>query len=431
MADGFYRRPSDGRRFQRFRCRHCGRRFSTRTFAADYWLRRRDLLPRIARFASEGPGLRQMARLLDVTHATVGGQLARAGRHCLLYHQEVIAGRPIREPLVIDGFETFEYSQFFPFHLNLAVGEESWFLYHFTDSPLRRKGAMTPAQKRRRDVLESTLGRPDPKAVESGVVELLRSLLPRWADEPGDRDPSVPAGPLLHSDDHPAYPRALRRLRKEGLGRSLHHQVTSSTARRTTSNPLFPVNLADLLLRHSQASHRRETIAFSKRRQGALERLAVFTVWRNVIKKRREKRGGLTTAMAAAVLDRPLRWPEVFGARKFPRRQFLPGPWWTYYWRRVKDPGAGGPANRTPVAVRVLGRVWRFTPSSDPHQTPDLAGSRSGQGSAATPDRPSFGLYHQFSGHNLMVARRRFLARAASSHDSFSNPKLANFNDRR
>jgi hypothetical protein len=38
----------------------------------------------------------------------------------------------------------------------------------------------------------------------------------------------------------------------------------------TAQNPLFPVNLADLLLRHSSANHKRETIAFSKRRQGAM-----------------------------------------------------------------------------------------------------------------------------------------------------------------
>ena len=37
----------------------------------------------------------------------------------------------------------------FPFHANLAVGADSWALYHFTDSPPRRKGSMTARQKRR------------------------------------------------------------------------------------------------------------------------------------------------------------------------------------------------------------------------------------------------------------------------------------------
>jgi hypothetical protein len=248
----------------------------------------------------------------------------------------MVHGRTIREPLVIDGFETFEFSQFFPFHLNLAAGADSWFLYHFTDSPLRRKGAMTPEQKRRRAELEAQLGRPDPKAVESGILALLRPLLRRSGRRvaAADRGEAVPV--VLHSDDHPAYRRALRRLRKEPHVLDLQHRITSSTERRTRSNPLFPVNLADLLLRHSQANHRRETIAFSKRRQGALERLAIFTLWRNAIKRRRENKPGETAAMAAGILAGPCSWTELLRARRFPRRRLLPGPWRSYYWRRVR-----------------------------------------------------------------------------------------------
>ena len=329
--DGFYRRPSDGRRFQRFRCRLCARRFSTRTFAPDYWLRRRDLLLPSARFATEGPGLRQAARLLHTTHDTVGRLLSRAGRHALLLHQRLLPPQIRREPIAFDGFETFEFSQFFPFHLNLAVGAHSWFLYHFTDSPLRRKGAMTAAQKRRRAELEDRLGRPDPKAVEQGIVELLRPLQAR-----------VPAGAVfpLRCDAHPAYPRACRRLRPPGTP-ALRPAITRSTERRTPANPLFAVNLTDLLLRHSQAAHRRETIAFCKRRQGALERLAVLTVWRNLIKWRREKAPGETAAMAAGVCAQPWSWEKVFADRQFPRRELLPGPWWEYYWRRVRTAALG------------------------------------------------------------------------------------------
>jgi hypothetical protein len=59
---------------------------------------------------------------------------------------------------------------------------------------------------------------------------------------------------------------------------------------RTTQNPLFLVNLADLLLRHSGVNRKRETIAFSKRRQGALYRMAIWVVWRNYVKDPSENR---------------------------------------------------------------------------------------------------------------------------------------------
>ncbi len=44
------------------------------------------------------------------------------------------------------------------------------------------------------------------------------------------------------------------------------------------------MNRADLLIRHESANHKRETIAFSKRRQGALYRLAIWQVVRNFMK---------------------------------------------------------------------------------------------------------------------------------------------------
>lgn len=332
--DGFFRRPSDGRRFQRFRCPHCARRFSSRTFAADYWLKRRDAFLDIARLCTEGPGLRQIARLLGLSHATVMRHIARAGRHCLIFHRQLLAKGPVVDSIVIDGFESFEYSQYFPFHINLAVATSSWLILHFTESPLRRKGKMTSAQRLRREWLEAQLGRPDPKAVEEGILELLRSV---------SMDRLLLKGPdlLIHSDDHPAYRRALHRFGRMVDRPRLRHQVTSSAARRTTRNPLFPVNLTDLLLRHGQANHRRETIAFSKRRQAALERMAVFTVWRNAIKDRREKMPGETAAMAAGLLSRPLRWGEIFETRAVPRRAILPGGWWSLYWRRIRTAALG------------------------------------------------------------------------------------------
>jgi hypothetical protein len=64
-------------------------------------------------------------------------------------------------------------------------------------------------------------------------------------------------------------------------------------------------------------------------------------VWRNAIKSRREKAPGETAAMAVGILSRPLRWAEVFAARAFPRKEVLPGPWWSYYWRRVRTAALG------------------------------------------------------------------------------------------
>ena len=113
----------------------------------------------------------------------------------------------------------------------------------------------------------------------------------------------------------------MKRLRD----RRFWHETTSSRVSRTTQNPLFPVNLADLLLRHCSANHKRETIAFSKRRQGALYRLAIWVVWRNYIKSRSENRRDAPPAKALGLIKRALSVEGVLKERLFPDRERLGG----------------------------------------------------------------------------------------------------------
>jgi hypothetical protein len=192
--------------------------------------------------------------------------------------------------------------------LNLVVGT-SLFVYGFNEAELRRSGTMRPAQRVKRAILEKRYGRPDPRATQKRVEELLRRVVP-------------PGGVVeLRSDEHQAYPRAMKRL---GDRRFLHAR-TSSKAARTPENPLFPVNLSDLLIRHCSANHKRETIAFSKRRQSALSRLAIWVVWRNYMKDRSENRRVGPPAKALGLIGRALTLREILSRRLFPERVGLSG----------------------------------------------------------------------------------------------------------
>lgn len=340
---GSFTRQSDSKTFQCFRCSNCKRVFSIRTFAGDYWLRYRRLFPQIVAWSVEGPGLRQTGRRFNVSHTTVARHVTRAARPSFLFHRQIMNNRPLKEELSIDGFETFELSQFFPYHVNLAAGTGSWFIYGLTDSPLRRKGRMTAKQRRRREELEANHGRPDPKAVEQGVQRLLEQVV-------GNRRVAPGTHPLvLNTDDHPAYRRSIAGYCRR-TGRQIVHVVTPGTAPRTVSNPLFAVNLADSLLRHSQANHRRETIAFSKRRQGGIERAGVFMFWRNYVKWRRENARGVTAAMVLGFVSRRLGWKDLLARRRFPREELLPHPWDDYYWRRIRTVALEG--EQAPLACR-------------------------------------------------------------------------------
>jgi len=317
VKNGFFSRLADPCVIQRFKCCHCRRHFSSQTFSVTYWRKRPDLLEKVFHVLVSCTGYRQAARSEKVSPQTIASLAARLGRHCQLVHEELRPKGAILEPLALDSFESFEYSQDYPTSYHVTAGQKSHFFLGFTESELRRKGTMTEAQKRRRAQSEAFLGRPDPKSIEKEVAELLRIVV------------SKPQELELHTDEHQAYPRAIRAL----THLQVNHRTISSRAARTVRNPLFAINLLDLLIRHSGAHHKRETIAFSKRRQSGCERMWHFLVYRNYVKSFSERHPGKSPAMRLGITDRLLTVREILAWRRFPSLIELPKRWAVHYWR--------------------------------------------------------------------------------------------------
>jgi hypothetical protein len=90
---------------------------------------------------------------------------------------------------------------------------------------------------------------------------------------------------------------------------------------------LFPVNLADLLLRHTGANHKRETIAFSKRHQIACYRTAIWVAWRNYLKSLSERRRDAPPAVRMGVIHlTALRLTQSVAPRGCLRKKILSVP---------------------------------------------------------------------------------------------------------
>jgi hypothetical protein len=114
------------------------------------------------------------------------------------------------------------------------------------------------------------------------------------------------------------------------------HTITSSKERRDDRNPLWEVNVLDLMIRHSTAAHKRETIAWAKRRQASIEKLTILQVWRNYMKKRREKGNRTTPAMLLGLTTRPWKVRDVLARRLFFERTELSDRWRQYYRREIE-----------------------------------------------------------------------------------------------
>jgi hypothetical protein len=87
-------------------------------------------------------------------------------------------------------------------------------------------------------------------------------------------------------------------------------------------------------MRHSGANHKRETIAWSKRRQSMLWRDCLHRVWRNYVKHISEREKNGTPAMRLGLANRRLGWEEILRRRLFVTRQALAAPLDRYYWGR-------------------------------------------------------------------------------------------------
>ena len=301
----------------RFRCLTCGSTFSQKAFSPTYYLKRPELLVPVAAGLVSGSAHRQIARWVDCAPSTVTRLSYRAGRHFLLVMSaalEALRGR-LQEPIVLDHFETFEFSQDLPFGIATSVGQRSWFVYGIDPAPHRRTGRRTESQQRR---VESRPERPRYGGYAGSTKRTIERLLRLDSEE-------------LHlvTDDHESYRRTIRGHRQQDR---IRHEIHPNPQRGPKGSPrsqrairrdraMFACDLLHGLARHSMAAHRRETIAFGRRLNALILRIYGFAVWRNFVKRRSERRSSSTTpAMILGLTDRRWTWRQLFAWRQFPDR---------------------------------------------------------------------------------------------------------------
>ena len=337
VRNGFYGRKCDRKRIQRFRCKRCKGGFSQQTFSVTYCMKRPELLLVVANWIPSGAPLRRIARSHNGLHsdrpchpATVARLSRRIGSQCLLLHEELRQELPpIREPVVSDHFGTFAGMQENALAVATPVGADSWFVYGLEPAWHRRA---TAASKRKPRVA------PSPLEIERSILWMLDTLLAR-VSEGESLD--------LVSDDDPNHARAVDR---HPLRARIRHTAYRNPPHRRRGKPrdeatrardaaMFPVDLLHKLHRNWLADHRRESIAFGRRGEAVMERLAILATFRNLIQGVSERKGDVATpAMRLGLTGRPWRWSDVLAERRFPTRIRLRTSAARVFHRRMEDP---------------------------------------------------------------------------------------------
>lgn len=333
-----YLRKCDARVVPRFVCAACRRGFSQQSFAVSYYLKRPELTVPIAQGLVNGSAHRQIARVAGCAPSTVTKRIARLGRHAQLLHQLCVAALPrLDEPLNYDDFETFTGSQYHPCGLGTSVGHNSWFVYGLGFAPHRRGGHLSPAQRRKQARWDRRGGKPARDPYVRALHRQLDVLIPKACPKPL----------LLVSDDKKDYAWAVKR---HPLGSRVRHLIYPNPkrgpkgAKRTTEAKerdrwMFPIDALHGFTRHSVKAHARETIAFGRRSEAQLERTHLFAVFRNLVKRRSERRpNSITPATWLGLTDARWNWERVFAERLQPSRLTGGAAWPELYDRTMRTP---------------------------------------------------------------------------------------------
>jgi len=297
--DGRYYPRCRAHPVQRFRCRVCRRRFSRQSFRADRNQKKPHLNAPFLRLMLACVALRQAARVLGVARRTVEHRFLWLARHAARFHANRLES--LQGPFMLDELETFEGNRFQPVTVPVLIQPRSLFLIASEAGPLRRKGRMTPTQRRRRAEHEARHGRRPSHSAAAVRAVLLRL-----------RHSVAPGGPVvLHSDRKPLYERLGRRL----FGGRFSWAPHSASTRRDRRNPLFPINHTNARLRHFMARLRRRSWCVSKRRLRLQHHLEVAALWMNYCRPI-TNRTGTTPAQALGLAPRRYREEEVLAWRE-------------------------------------------------------------------------------------------------------------------
>lgn len=261
----------------RFSCKACGRGMSASTFNIEFRTKYALPLEKIEQAIDSGEGVRSIGRSLKVHPDVIMSRLARLARQTIALQVEardhVVATSSLPEPLVVDGLDSFVWSQYFPVSITILAGGRSQFCHLGDYSVERRRGRMTEAQRKRREELDAICMFPEHSLAQS--CERIFTHAHNLVKE--GKEPRV-----LDTDKHKQYVRTLKKILEPND--LMQHHRTSSKAPRTFRNPLMAANYLDRELRKDSANHTRETVQWSKEANNCMARFCLYMGTHNFLK---------------------------------------------------------------------------------------------------------------------------------------------------
>jgi transposase-like protein len=263
---GYFRRSSDSRSVQRFRCLKCRRYFSSATFHRSFRQKKRHLNERLRRLLCSGVSQRRAARLLNVSRRTIERKFLFLGQHAIKDLETFNLNCPKSEVVEFDDLETFEHSKCKPLSVTLAVESQSRRILGFEVSRMPAKGKLTKIALKK-------YGRRYDKRCEARQ-RLFLKLKPLTLETA-----------IFKSDQNPHYPQQLKAFFPFSTHETCKGQrgsiVGQGELKKIRFDPIFSLNHTCAMLRANMNRLFRRTWCTTKLPERLNLHLAMYAVFHN------------------------------------------------------------------------------------------------------------------------------------------------------
>ena len=192
VLNGFYSRPSDGRKIQRFRCKFCGKNYSKATFHPAYRQNKRRVNYKLKKLLCSGVSQRRCAFHLNINKVTVARKLRFLAAQAKISHQKFLKRRRKFTNIQFDDLITIEHTKCKPLSVSLAVEANTRIIIGLEVSSMPANGNLAHFSRLKYG--------PRKDERQQGLDKLFREF-----------GKKVSPKAQFSSDEHPFYPRVVKK----------------------------------------------------------------------------------------------------------------------------------------------------------------------------------------------------------------------------
>jgi len=267
IKDGSFKRSSDCRVIQRFRCKSCGCRFSNATFAYEKNQNKRQLNHMIFKLLGSGVSMRRIAKILLVDKKTVQRKVDFLAFKARIKQQKILENiKEQVEHIQFDDLVTSEHTKLKPVSVSIAVDTKSRLILGAFASQIPAFGHL------------ATLSRQKYGQRKSHHKEGLEILFSQIA-------PTFKEGIRIDSDEHKFYPEFVNRYAKSAQycrykgGRGC--VAGQGELKKLAKDPLFFINHTCAMLRDNLKRLARKTWCTTKKIEMLQKHLDIYLWYHN------------------------------------------------------------------------------------------------------------------------------------------------------